>query len=75
VRLQETEDSQADVDLLFRLVTLLKDFPGNDNVSLVIETLERGPVELDMPDVRVSFCPELERRLGGILSNSSFRVA
>ena len=75
VRLQETEDSQADVDLLFRLVSLLKDFPGNDNVSLVIETLERGPVELDMPDVRVSFCPELERRLGGILSNSSFRVA
>ncbi|MBN1152266.1 MAG: DNA polymerase III subunit alpha, partial [Dehalococcoidia bacterium] len=74
VRLQETPDPRADVDLLDHVVAALKNNPGGDSVSLVIDTLDKGAVELELPGIRVALCPELERRLAGLLGEAALQI-
>jgi len=74
IQLKETADSNADIELLGRVVALLRAYPGEDGVSLLVETLGGEQAELEMPDIHVTLSPELERDLNGVLVNSSFRI-
>ncbi len=74
VEVKETEDTEADIALLAKLVDLLKAHPGEDCVSLVVETASGSKTELDMPDLRVSFGPDLERELGTVLAGACYRL-
>jgi hypothetical protein len=54
---------------------LLGRYPGEESVSLVIDTLEGKAVELEMPEIRVALSPGLERELGAMPADLSFRIA
>lgn len=74
LELKETEDGDADAEMLSRAVDLLRAYPGEATVALVISTLSGEKVELEMPDVKISLCPELERDLSGVLINGAYRI-
>ncbi len=74
IELRETDDRQADVELLHRIVDLLRAYPGDDPVALGIECASGEVADLEMPGVRVVLCPELERDLSGVLTNGSYRI-
>jgi DNA polymerase-3 subunit alpha len=75
IRLRETGDSQTDIETLSSLLALLKRHPGDDAVSLVIDTLDAGAKELELPAARVALSAELERGLVELLGESSYRCA
>jgi hypothetical protein len=75
LRLRETDDCQAGIDLLDSIMELLGRYPGEECVSLVIDTLEGKAVELEMPEIRVALSPGLERELGAMPADLSFRIA
>jgi DNA polymerase III subunit alpha len=74
VCLKETENSQADVALLGRVMELLRAYPGEDAVSLSIDLRDGQRAELEMPGVRVSVGPDLEKALDATLDGSTYRV-
>lgn len=74
VEVKETDDTEADIALLAKLVDLLKAHPGEDCVSLVVETGGGSKTELEMPDLRVSFGPDLERELETVLPGACYRL-
>ena len=74
IELRETDDSRADVALLSRVVDLLRSYPGEDAVALIIDTASGERTELEMPDVRVALCAELERELSSVLVDASYHV-
>ena len=74
VEVKETDDAEADIVLLSKLVDLLKGHPGESPVSLVVETAGGSKTELEMPDLRVSFGPDLERELETVLAGACFRL-
>ncbi len=73
IRLRETGDSQTDIETLTSLLALLKRHPGDDLVSLVIDTLDGAAEELELPAVRVALGAELERGLVELLGEPSYR--
>jgi len=73
--LKETEDSEADIALLGRVVELLRSYPGEDAVSLVIDLLDGRRVDLELAGIRVSIGPDLERALNAVLGESSYRAS
>jgi len=75
VRLQETEEPQSDVALLEGVIALLKDHPGADSVSLIIETIARGPIEFELPALSVAAGTALERKLAEMLGEAALQVS
>jgi DNA polymerase-3 subunit alpha len=61
ILLQETEDTQADQERLRQVIMLLRDYPGEDAVTLSIRQQDGEEVDLALPRSRV--CPELLSRL------------
>ncbi len=74
IQLKESGDSDADVKLLGTIVALLRTYRGEDSVSFTIELAAGGQAELEMPNVQVSLCPELQQELSDALSGGSFRI-
>ncbi len=70
----ETGDNDGDAEVLSRAVDVVRAYPGDALVSLVIDTLAGERIELDLPVLKVSLCPELERDLSGVLVNASYRI-
>lgn len=59
--MQETDDTQADQERLRQVIMLLRDFPGEDAVTLSIRQQDGEEIDLALPRARV--CPELLSRL------------
>ena len=74
IELRESEDSEADIALLSRLLAALKEHKGDDHVGLVIVGTNEVRTELDMPDLRVQCSPELERVLVDMLPDGAYRI-
>lgn len=64
ITMQETEDEAADRDRLARVVAVLSEFPGADDVRLTVQTPQEA-VELALPAAHV--CPELAERVSAVL--------
>ena len=74
IQLKESGDSRADIELLGGIVALLRKHPGDSLVSLTVDLSDGGRAELDMPDIHVSLCPELQNELTELLVGASFRI-
>ncbi|MCH8994297.1 MAG: DNA polymerase III subunit alpha [Chloroflexi bacterium] len=68
IDLRETEDEAADRDRLRRLLAILRDFPGGDEVRITVHTLEGGSERVALPAARA--CGELTARLAEVLSDA-----
>jgi len=69
--LPQTEDRQSDTAVLHKLVTVLKDYPGRDEVKLRIINGEKV-TPLRLPST--SYCPELHQHLARLVGEGGLRV-
>ena len=60
--LNQTDDEDGDVAQLRNVVSVLREHPGQDEINLRV-ACDGKVVNLDFPDVRADFCPELRQRL------------
>ena len=72
IELRETNDEDADRDRLQRLLSALRDFPGDDDVRLTVRTLDGAAQRVALPSARA--CPELTAELANILSDAGEAV-
>ncbi|MGD0765380.1 MAG: DNA polymerase III subunit alpha, partial [Dehalococcoidia bacterium] len=65
IAVRETQDEAADRERLAALMAALTEFPGEDEMRLVIRTRDGDDVELALPPARA--CPELCTKVSDIL--------
>ena len=62
INITQTSDEASDIAYLHKLIDTLKDFPGQDEVSLRVTNEERI-INLKLSNSYVNYCPELHQRL------------
>lgn len=73
ISIHQTKDEQGDIARLGKIVALLKEYQGKDEVRLNV--LNGGaPVPLKMPNIQTSYSPELRKRLTGLIGEEDLKV-
>jgi len=62
ISISQTSDKDTDIAYLHKLLDTLKEFPGQDEVSLRV-TNEEKIINLKLSIMRTDYCPELHQRL------------
>jgi DNA polymerase-3 subunit alpha len=73
VNLTTTDNADTDIIRLRQLFNVLKQFPGQDRVYLIIVSGERT-TKLEVPDITIEYSPELHRHLIDIISEQDLIV-
>ena len=73
ITIAQTENEEEDLERLHRLLDIVRRYPGEDEVLLTIAT-DEGLVNLEMPNVATSYCPELHQQLTDLLGQEGLRV-
>ncbi len=73
INISQTEDEGSDIARLHRVVALLRDYPGQDEVALSI-TNGNKVTNLRLADIATDYCPELHQQLAEIVGESGIRV-
>ncbi len=69
----QTSDENSDIAYLNKLINILRDFPGQDEVSLRV-TNEDKVFNLKLPNLTINYCPELHQRLVELVGEDGLRV-
>ena len=69
----QTSDQDGDITHLNRLYQTLREFPGEDEVSLRINIDERS-VNLKLSNITINYCPELYQRLVELVGDEALRL-
>jgi len=73
VSITQTSDEDSDIAYLNKLIDILKDFQGQDEVNLCLINDERM-VNLKLPDIQINYGPELHQRLVEMVGEDGLRV-
>jgi DNA polymerase-3 subunit alpha len=73
IDITQTSDEDSDVAYLHKLINTLKDFPGEDEVSLRV-TNEEKIINLKLSNISISYCPELHQRLVELVGEERLRL-
>jgi hypothetical protein len=73
VTLQQTPNAEADIAQLHAVMTVLQDYPGEDEVSLTVSNGTKI-FKLKMGQVRVTFGDDLRRRVAALIGSDSIKV-
>jgi len=73
INIKQTEEIEKDVERLRQVIDILKNYPGQDTVSLSINTGEEI-ANLEIPKTTISYCPELATELSRILGEGNLRL-
>jgi len=73
ISLTQSSNKDSDLDRLQRVIDILKEFPGQDKVSLQV-TYESKVTHLRLPDLTTSYCSELGQRLAELVGEAGVRV-
>jgi DNA polymerase-3 subunit alpha len=74
IDVNQSGDDQKDVKFLRQILDILKSYPGEDKVSLLV--VGDGEItNLEMPEMTVDYCPELASELSDIVGEGNFRLA
>jgi len=73
INLAQTGDETGDITSLHRLIEILADFPGEDEINLHI-TNEEHVVHLQLPNMRSHYCPELHHQLVELVGEDSLKL-
>ncbi len=66
ISLSQTSDEAQDKAHLHHIIAALRDYPGEDEVSLNVAN-EKKVFKLRLPGVRISYCPGLHQRLAELV--------
>jgi DNA polymerase-3 subunit alpha len=72
IKLKQTSDEAGDIANLHKIINILRDYPGRDEVSLAIDN-EKKVFRLRLPGIRVDYCPELHRQLAELIGEDKIR--
>jgi DNA polymerase-3 subunit alpha len=73
IDVNQSGDAEKDVECLRRIVDILRCYPGQDRVSLIV--LGDGEMtNLEMPNTMVNYCPELAGELAEIVGEGNLRL-
>ena len=73
IDVNQSGDAEKDVECLRRIVDILKCYPGDDRVSLIV--LGDGEMtNLEMPNITVDYCPELSGELTELVGEGNLRL-
>jgi len=73
ISITQTSDEDSDVAYLRKLISTLRDFPGQDEVSLRI-TNEEKIINLRLSSIYANYCPELHQRLVELVGEDGLRL-
>jgi len=73
ISISQTSDEDSDIAYLDRLIDTLRDFPGQDEVSLQV-TSEEKVINLRLSNICITYCPELHQRLVELVGEDGLRV-
>ncbi|MCL0057820.1 DNA polymerase III subunit alpha [Dehalococcoidales bacterium] len=73
ISITQTSDEDSDIAYLHKLVNTLRDFPGQDEVSLRVTNEERV-VNLKLSNISINYCPELHQRLIELVGEEGIRL-
>jgi len=73
ISIGQTSDRDTDIAYLHKLIDTLREFPGQDEVSLRVTNEERI-VNLKLSNMRTGYCPELHQRLLELVGEGGIRV-
>jgi len=73
IHLTQTSDAENDITYLNKLINIMKDFPGYDEVSLRITNGEKV-FTLKLPDLTIDYSPELHKRLVGVVGEKGINI-
>lgn len=69
----QSGDKASDIAYLHKLIDILKDFPGQDEVNLRVIS-EDKIIKLKLPNMYTNYCPELHQRLAGLVGEDKIRL-
>jgi DNA polymerase-3 subunit alpha len=73
INVNQSDDAEKDVERLYKIMDILKSYPGQDKVSLTV--VSDGEItNLKMPNITINYCPELAGELSEIVGESNFRL-
>jgi len=73
IDINQSGEAEKDVECLHRILDILKSYPGQDRVSLIV--LGDGEMtNLEMPHITVNYCPELTGELSEIVGEGNLRL-
>jgi DNA polymerase-3 subunit alpha len=73
IRISQTDDEAHDIAYLHQLLDTLRDFPGQDEVSLRVSNEEKI-INLKLPRVYTNYCPKLHQRLAELVGEEGLKV-
>ena len=73
ITLQQTDDATGDIARLHRIMALFQDYPGSDELSLVVSNGTKV-FKLKMGQIRIGYCDDLKRRLGHLIGDDALKV-
>jgi DNA polymerase III subunit alpha len=73
VTLQQSHDQQADVAQLHAVLSVLQEYPGNDEVNLTVSNGAKI-FKLKMGQVRVAYSEEMRRRLAALVGPEAVKT-
>jgi DNA polymerase-3 subunit alpha len=73
IDISQTSDKDTDIAYLHKLINTLKEFPGQNTVSLRV-TNEEKIINLKLSSIRTGYCPELHQRLVELVGEDGIRV-
>ncbi len=73
INLKQTSDEAGDIVSLHKIIGILRDFPGCDEVSLAVDNEEKI-FRLRLPGICIDYCPELHRQLAELIGEDGIRL-
>ena len=73
ITVAETDDEAGDVATLRRVLDVLKEHAGRDEVRIQVKQ-GNGVVDLAFPDVATSYCPELHQEIARLVGDGNVAV-
>ena len=74
INIAQTEDTEKDIECLHKVIDILRNYPGDDEVSFTVVSGDET-TNLEMPHITINYCPELVNELNNILGQDGVRVA
>jgi len=73
ININQTDETEKDVEYFYKIINILKNYPGQDKVSLSVVS-EGEVTKLEMPEMTINYCPELASELNNILGEVNLRL-
>ena len=73
IDINQSGDADKDIERLHRIMNILKNYAGEDRVSLAIVS-DDDVTNLEIPETMVKYCPELMGELSEVVGESNIRL-